>query len=76
MDLFIKTSPVIVSTFKDTYKLNVGMQSDKEVISRLKFIGKIHKGDKINIQTFTVQPQTFSTKLGLVFQFRIANPLF
>jgi len=63
----MKTSPILFSTFKDSYKINVGMESDKEVVSRLKFIGKVQKGEKINIQNFTVQPQSLSTKLVRTF---------
>lgn len=38
------------------------MESDKEVISRLKFIGKVQKGEKIDIQNFIVQPPCLRTK--------------
>jgi len=43
------------------------MESDKEVISRLKFIGKVQKGEKINIQNFTVQPPCLKTKFVRTF---------
>ena len=35
-----------------------------ELISRLKFIGKIQKGDKINVKHMFVQPDSFVTKLS------------
>jgi hypothetical protein len=40
------------------------MESDKELISRLKFISKISKGDKINVKYMIVQPDGFATKIS------------
>ena len=39
------------------------METDKEVISRLKFIGKIQKGEKINVKYMYVQQEGLITKL-------------
>jgi hypothetical protein len=35
-----------------------------ELISRLKFIGKIQKGDKINVKHMFIQPESLMTKLS------------
>lgn len=40
------------------------MESDKEVISRLKFIGKVQKGEKINVKYMFVQPKGLATKIS------------
>ena len=40
------------------------MESDKEVISRLKFIGKIQKGEKINVKYIYVQPEGLITRIS------------
>jgi hypothetical protein len=40
------------------------MESDKEVISRLKFIGKVQKGEKINVKYMFVQPKGLTTKIS------------
>ena len=40
------------------------MEPNKEIISRLKFIGKIRKGEKINVQNMYVQPCGFVTTLS------------
>lgn len=56
-------SSVFISVFKDTSNLNI-MESDKEVISRLKFIGKVQKGDKINVKYMFVQPEGIVTRLS------------
>lgn len=40
------------------------MDSDKEIISRMKFIGKIQKGEKINVKYMYVQPEGFITSIS------------
>ena len=40
------------------------MESDKEVISRLKFIGKVQKGEKINVKYMFIQPEGIATKIS------------
>ncbi len=37
------------------------MESDSEIISQLKFIGRIGKGEKVNVRQQTVQPQGIRT---------------
>ena len=50
------------------------MVSNKETISRLKFIGKIQKGEKINVRNLQVQPDSFLTSLSRTF-FNVDNRL-
>jgi hypothetical protein len=40
------------------------MESDKEVISRLKFIGKVQKGEKINVKYMFIQPEGIITRIS------------
>ena len=40
------------------------MESDKEVISRLKFIGKLQKGEKINVKYMYVQQDGIFTSIS------------
>lgn len=61
----IQCIPLIISVFKDTYNSNINtMESDKEVISRLKFIGKVQKGEKINVKYMFVQPEGIATRIS------------
>ncbi len=61
----IQYAPFLVSVFKDTSHFNINsMESDKEVISRLKFIGKIQKGEKINVKYMFVQPEGIATRIS------------
>ena len=58
-------SNVIISVFKDTSNFNINnMESDKEVMSRLKFIGKVQKGEKINVKYMFVQPEGIATRIS------------
>jgi len=63
---FIQFAPLLFSVFKDTYGSNINnnMESDKEVISRLKFIGKVQKGEKINVKYMFVQPEGIATRIS------------
>ena len=38
--------------------------TENEIISRLKFIGKIQQGDKINVKYMYIQPDNYYTKLS------------
>ena len=40
------------------------METDKEVISRLKFIGKVQKGEKINVKYMFIQPEGIITRIS------------
>jgi hypothetical protein len=39
------------------------METNEDVISRLKFIGKIQKGEKINVRNMSVQPDSIITRI-------------
>jgi hypothetical protein len=61
----IQSAPLLISVFKDTSIFNINnMESDKEVISRLKFIGKVQKGEKINVKYMFVQPEGIVTTIS------------
>lgn len=56
-----------VSMFKETQP-NSGMDSGTaEIISRIKFIGRIQKGEKINVRYMYVQPDSWFTRLSRTF---------
>ena len=40
------------------------MESDNEVISRLKLIGKLQKGEKINVKYMFIQPEGILTRIS------------
>jgi hypothetical protein len=48
-----------------SYKVNSNqsMESNKETISRLKFIGRIQIGDKVNLKSMYIQPDGLITQL-------------
>ena len=61
----IQYVPLLISVFKDTSIFNINsMESDKEIISRLKFIGKVQKGEKINVKYMFIQPEGIATKIS------------
>lgn len=71
-------SRIAISVFKDTSNFNINnMESDKEVISRLKFIGKVQKGEKINVKYMFVQPEGIATRISrtLIHQDNRSNTL-
>ena len=58
-------SSLAIAVFKDTSGFSINsMESDKEVISRLKFIGKVQKGEKINVKYMFVQPEGIATRIS------------
>jgi len=46
------------------------MDNNQEIISRLKFIGKLKKGEKINTRHMYVQPDGFGTSLSRTFMYQ------
>jgi len=46
---------------------NTRMDSNKEIVSRLKFIGRIQKGEKINTRHMYVQQDGFTTTISRTF---------
>lgn len=61
-----KCGTFILSLLKDTEPY-INMDTNKEVISRLKFIGKINKDEKINVRYMFVQPDDIATRLSRTF---------
>ena len=55
--------PIIASAFKGKDP-TTNMDSHKEVISRLKFIGKVQKYEKINVKFMYVQPDGIATTIS------------
>lgn len=53
--------------FKDMDYDKINMESDNDIISKLKFIGKIQKGEKINVKNMYVQPDGIATKISRSF---------
>jgi hypothetical protein len=53
--------------FKDSYRYSLSMNSNQEIISRLKFISKLKKGEKINTRHMYVQPDGLGTCLSRTF---------
>jgi hypothetical protein len=43
------------------------METNKDIISRLKFISRINKGEKINVRYMYVQPDDILTKISRTF---------
>jgi len=68
MQALLTLSPVILSIFKDRLTLYYGrddsMQTDTETMSRLKFIGKLQSGEKINVKYMYVQPECIITSIS------------
>lgn len=56
--------PLILSALKDSSPYNVSMEANKEVMSRLKFIGRLQKGEKINARRVYVQPDGIVTSIS------------
>lgn len=62
---------IALRTLKDSSSYNVNrMDGNQEIISRLKFIGKLKKGEKINTRHMYVQPDGFSTSLSRTFVYQ------
>lgn len=67
MDKILQVVPLFFSVFKEANyynKTEFNMESDKEIISRLKFIGKIQKGEKINVKYMYVQQEGVATRIS------------
>lgn len=56
--------PLVLSLIKDNNGYNVNMESNKEIISRLKFIGCLKKGEKVNVKYMYVQPDGLATMIS------------
>lgn len=61
------TTQLILKSIKD-YDVNINrMDTNQEIISKLKFIGKLKKGEKINTRHMYVQPNGIGTSLSRTF---------
>jgi hypothetical protein len=56
-----------ITVFKDSVIILNKMDSKQEIISKVKFIGKVKKGEKINTRHMYVQPDGFRTTLSRTF---------
>ena len=56
--------PNIMSVFKDSFSMAENMDTNNETISKLKFIGRIQKGEKINVKFMYVQPDGILTRIA------------
>lgn len=66
--MYSHLATVAFNALKDSSTYNVNrMDSNQEIISRLKFIGKLKKGEKINTRHMYVQPDGFGTTLSRTF---------
>lgn len=64
---------VIINILKyssSSYNIVNNMDNNKEIISRLKFIGKINKGEKINTRHMYVQPDGVGTMISRTFLYQ------
>lgn len=60
-----------IKTIKDYSEHNINrMDGNQEIISRLKFIGKLKKGEKINTRHMYVQPDGITTSLSRTFAYQ------
>ncbi len=58
---------LLFNALKDSSYIVTKMDSKQEIISRLKFIGKLKKGEKINTRHIYVQPSGIGTTLSRTF---------
>ena len=67
--MYTQLASLLVSVLKDfpQQKIKSIMDNNQEIISRLKFIGKLKKGEKINTRYMYVQPDGFGTMLSRTF---------
>ena len=66
--MYNEFASLAVKTIKDYSIFNIyKMDGDQEIISRLKFIGKLKKGEKVNTRHLYVQPDGIGTSLSRTF---------
>jgi hypothetical protein len=58
----LTTTKILWTLFKESDQRFI-METNEDVISRLKFIGKIQKGEKINVRNMSVQPDSIITRI-------------
>lgn len=67
MAMFIPIVKNMSPLFKSIAPPYIDMSNDSEIISRLKFISKIGKGEKINTNFMFIQPDDMVTRLSRTF---------
>lgn len=69
--MYVQVLQLIFKMLKDSSIYNVNrMDSNQEIISRLKFIGRLKKGEKVNTRHMYVQPDGFGTTLSRTFVYQ------
>lgn len=66
--MYLQIFKILYNNFKESsYETVRRMNTEQEIVSRLKFIGKIKKGEKINTHHMCVQPEGLITNLKRTF---------
>ena len=65
--MYLHLANVAFKAFKDIGNSVNKMESNQEIISKLKFIGKIKKGEKVNTRHMYTQPNGLSTSIVRTF---------
>lgn len=69
--MYTQIASMAIKTIKDYSEHNINrMDGNQEIISRLKFIGKLKKGEKINTRHMYVQPDGITTSLSRTFAYQ------
>jgi hypothetical protein len=69
--MYIHIATSIVKVLKDSSSYIVNrMDTNQEITSRLKFIGQLKKGDKINTRHMFVQPNGYGTSISRTFLYQ------
>lgn len=69
--MYAQIASMAIKTIKDYSEHNINkMDGNQEIISRLKFIGKLKKGEKINTRHMYVQPDGITTSLSRTFAYQ------
>ena len=69
--MYTQIASMAIKTIKDYSEYNINrMDGNQEIISRLKFIGKLKKGEKINTCHMYVQQDGITTSLSRTFAYQ------
>lgn len=69
--MYSQIASIAIKTIKDYSGYNINrMDGNQEIISRLKFIGRLKKGEKINTRHMYVQPDGIGTSLSRTFAYQ------
>ena len=67
MEIYYRMATVALTMFKETLPSIKRMEGANEIIARLKFIGCLKTGEKINTRHMYVQPDGVATKISRTF---------